>query len=606
MAFGGYDGQIKIDTSVNSKNFNNSMVNIRNNAMLAMNGVLISVAKVGWGIRGVFESIGKIIKNVLVGGMVLFALSAKAIFRSLRDSVQEIINIRGGKTQEAFDNLKYSLTELKMSLAVAFLPLIEVAIPYIQMAINWLIKFANTVSMYIGAWYGQTEVMQIVAGSAKKAADNAAALAKNTKDAKKEALGALGAFDQINVLSKPTTATDLQSSTDTAGSIETKMVPITNEILNKTALIKKALLGAADELKKKWDDAMKGWGMLFDWLKLKWDNAIKGWGALWDWLKLKWDNAMKGWGMLWDFLVNKWNEDLVRWGLFWDWLKEKVGLIWGQFITWATNAWQGIVDKWNAFGVWFETNVTEPIKEKFRLMWESITQFASNTWEGIKLKWNIAKEWIKTTVTDPIKNFFSEVWKNISNDASNAWEKIKTAFKDAGNWFQTNVGDKIKNAFNIALDWIKNKWETIFSGIGEFVKGIVNHLIDLLNGMLDGVVVGINGLIDTANRMGEIVPGWAPISYVYAPQIPHLATGAVIPPNAAFAAILGDQKSGKNIEAPEGLIRQIVSEEVGNIKAEITVNFAGNLASLVRELKPYIDKENVRVGGSLVKSGTII
>lgn len=46
-------------------------------------------------------------------------------------------------------------------------------------------------------------------------------------------------------------------------------------------------------------------------------------------------------------------------------------------------------------------------------------------------------------------------------------------------------------------------------------------------------------------------------------QVPGLATGAVIPPNREFMAVLGDQTSGYNIEAPESLIRQIVREEAG-------------------------------------------
>ena len=43
--------------------------------------------------------------------------------------------------------------------------------------------------------------------------------------------------------------------------------------------------------------------------------------------------------------------------------------------------------------------------------------------------------------------------------------------------------------------------------------------------------------------------------------VPALARGAVIPPNREFMAVLGDQTSGNNIEAPESLIRQIVREE---------------------------------------------
>lgn len=44
-------------------------------------------------------------------------------------------------------------------------------------------------------------------------------------------------------------------------------------------------------------------------------------------------------------------------------------------------------------------------------------------------------------------------------------------------------------------------------------------------------------------------------------QLPYLASGAVIPPNKEFLAVLGDQKQGNNIEAPESLIRRIVREE---------------------------------------------
>lgn len=44
-------------------------------------------------------------------------------------------------------------------------------------------------------------------------------------------------------------------------------------------------------------------------------------------------------------------------------------------------------------------------------------------------------------------------------------------------------------------------------------------------------------------------------------RIPALAQGAVIPPNREFMAVLGDQTSGNNIEAPESLLRQIVREE---------------------------------------------
>ena len=38
----------------------------------------------------------------------------------------------------------------------------------------------------------------------------------------------------------------------------------------------------------------------------------------------------------------------------------------------------------------------------------------------------------------------------------------------------------------------------------------------------------------------------------------------MIPPNREFAAVLGDQTSGNNIETPERLLREIVRQESGN------------------------------------------
>lgn len=45
-------------------------------------------------------------------------------------------------------------------------------------------------------------------------------------------------------------------------------------------------------------------------------------------------------------------------------------------------------------------------------------------------------------------------------------------------------------------------------------------------------------------------------------KIPRLAQGAVIPPNREFMAVLGDQRSGYNVEAPADLIRQMVIEGI--------------------------------------------
>ena len=57
--------------------------------------------------------------------------------------------------------------------------------------------------------------------------------------------------------------------------------------------------------------------------------------------------------------------------------------------------------------------------------------------------------------------------------------------------------------------------------------------------------------------------GW--LSTIKVPQIPELATGTVIPPRHRFAAILGDQRHGTNIEAPLDTIRQADEEAMEKV-----------------------------------------
>lgn len=82
-------------------------------------------------------------------------------------------------------------------------------------------------------------------------------------------------------------------------------------------------------------------------------------------------------------------------------------------------------------------------------------------------------------------------------------------------------------------------------------------------------------------------------------SIPALATGAVIPPNGEFLAVLGDQKKGRNLEAPENLIRQIVREESGGgLSGTLTIRPA---PGLTRYLAYELKREDARAGTPLVE-----
>lgn len=117
-------------------------------------------------------------------------------------------------------------------------------------------------------------------------------------------------------------------------------------------------------------------------------------------------------------------------------------------------------------------------------------------------------------------------------------------------------------------------WETAWEGIKDIFRGVWNGIVGVLGSGINIIIRALNWLISKMNKISFTVPDWVPgiggkyvgISIKSIPeyQIPYLARGAVIPPNREFMAVLGDQKRGNNIEAPEDLIRKIVREESGN------------------------------------------
>ena len=130
-----------------------------------------------------------------------------------------------------------------------------------------------------------------------------------------------------------------------------------------------------------------------------------------------------------------------------------------------------------------------------------------------------------------------------------------------------------------AMSGLKEMFGGIWNAMAAVVKSPVNLIISFMNAMLRGFQRMQNGFASALNHMNISLPGWLQdltgwssvgfnIGYWSPSYIPYLAKGAVIPPNKEFMAVLGDQKNGNNIEAPESLIRQIVREESGGGKKQ--------------------------------------
>ena len=263
---------------------------------------------------------------------------------------------------------------------------------------------------------------------------------------------------------------------------------------------------------------------------------------------------------------------------------------WDEVKAAAKKAYDWIKEKWSSLGEWFKSNVSEPIKETFSKTWDKIKDvfspatewfgtlfgsvkqtfddvfydisvIAKGCWEIVKAAWNIAGSWFKETVIDPVSNFFGGMWESLKSKAKDAWEGVKTAFSPVVTWFKdkfTQAWTAVKNVFSVG--------GKIFDGIKEGItaafKAVVNAIIGGINKVVAIPFNAINKSIDklrNANILG--LSPFADLRDISIPQIPKLATGAVIPPNREFIAMLGDQKNGTNIETPESLLRKVVKEE---------------------------------------------
>lgn len=170
-------------------------------------------------------------------------------------------------------------------------------------------------------------------------------------------------------------------------------------------------------------------------------------------------------------------------------------------------------------------------------------------------------------------------WDTVKAKAIEVWNKVKEAWSKAGDWFHKNVIEPVTNFFTGMWDGIKKAFTMAFDFIKKAFKNYVNGWITMVESFINFCVNGINFLIKGINKLSFDIPEWFPVGggskfgfdipVIPKVQIPRLAQGAVIPPNQQFAAILGDQRHGRNLEAPEGLIRQIVREELGNVYSPV-------------------------------------
>lgn len=267
-----------------------------------------------------------------------------------------------------------------------------------------------------------------------------------------------------------------------------------------------------------------------------------------------------------------------------------------------TGCWQIIQAVWQLAAEWFSTNVIQPLTTFFSDLWTGITTLASDAWAGIQSIIGGFCTWIDTNVVRPVSKFFSDMWAGFSAAASNAWEAVKSVFGAVARFFKDIFSDAwegVVKVFSVAGDIFVN----IKDGILTAFKTIVNGIITGINAVVKVPFDGINSALSVVRNVTILdFKPFSGLKSISVPQIPKLAQGAVLPANRPFLAVVGDQKHGTNVEAPLATIQDALTNVLARQgTGDINITFTGDLAQLARVLKPVIDKEGRRVGGSLAK-----
>lgn len=256
----------------------------------------------------------------------------------------------------------------------------------------------------------------------------------------------------------------------------------------------------------------------------------------------------------------------------------------------------GLKDVVSGFGKFFKGIFTGDMKlalEGAKQIWSGLKQTWNAIVNSIKDAWNAFITWLQGK--NPALAAIFETIGKLFSDQYNAWKKILSGLIT----FLTGV--------------FTGDWKKAWNGVLDILKGIWNLVIGTIEGGINFIIDGINLLLSALNKIHFEIPDGVPlvggktiginIPPVSRVQLPRLASGAVIPPNREFMAVLGDQKSGTNIETPLSTMvqafKQAMNETGGMGGRQITVVMQLDHRELGRAVYNLNNEETQRVGVKL-------
>lgn len=289
---------------------------------------------------------------------------------------------------------------------------------------------------------------------------------------------------------------------------------------------------------------------------------------------------------------------------------------------------KGIEDSWKSITDFFDQKL-EALKKSLSDTWKNIKTTAAEKWKEIKdstlgKTWDSIRENARKKFDETAKKA-SDAWDSVKKDSPGKWNEIKTSLANSWDQIKRDAGEKFrstKDTITQTMDGLKNHgWrsigETVVSGIVSGLQTIWNTLTGWVRDVKSAIADALSGANSSrGGGFGVSVPsgsfgGRARVAVQAVPDIstfniPRLAQGAVIPPNREFLAVLGDQRTGTNIEAPLSDIENAVSRAIaasgfagGN--RNITVIMEMNKRELGRVVYQLNNEETQRVGVRLTE-----
>lgn len=185
-----------------------------------------------------------------------------------------------------------------------------------------------------------------------------------------------------------------------------------------------------------------------------------------------------------------------------------------------------------------------------------------------------------TTIATGAIDEFAQALVDAMHDSSLKFGSPSQTMIDFGKDIDTGIKDGITKNQNIALNAVdafakkitdkfaamKNSIVGTFSNLASSIGDVLTKLSETLTDKISGIKENMKDLKNSVKNTSSSVGASFSIS------VPKLASGAVIPPNNEFLAVLGDQRRGVNIESPlSTIVDAFNAANKGGSEAEIAL-----------------------------------